>query len=562
MDRYAVRDLEELAHQLTLSPRRLRATQIAGIEKLLEIVQRDRPYPYDLVCFHITGYRPNAVHSKTQRAPIAGRQLIGDLIVMADQISRKASLCVTEIPDTWQTQDELATKLHVSTKTIRRWRPRGLMGVRLLGEDGVSRLLFCKNTVDRFVRQNSALVERGASFNQLSAAEKRHLVERAREILAGERLKLHAVSRILAEESGRAIETIRYTLRTHDRANADEALFDLQGRPRLSSRHLAIWESHQAGQSVAAIAKSQRMTQKAIKGIVREIKARTLLAAPIHYVDNELFSAPDADHWILERAANFSPRGLKSAARPRIPKDLPAYLRAMYQVPLLSREQEQDLFRRYNYLKYKAASRLADLDPCETTDQELAVIEDLLVRVRAIKSEIVQANLRLVVSIAKRHVGSSADFFEVVSDGNMSLMRAVENFDFARGNKFSTYASWAIMKNYARSIPEEHYHFSRYMTGQDEILESSPDQSDPELPDLDSDQVRSVLADGLEALDERERTIVTGHYGLFGRGGVQTLEELGKRFGVTKERIRQIEVRAISKLRDVLAPSAADFITP
>lgn len=559
MYRYAVRDLEELAHQLTLSPRRLRATQIAGIEKLLDIVERDRPYPYDLVCFHITGYRPNTVNSKTQRAPIAGRLLMGDLIVMAEHISRKASLSVDEVPDVWQTQDELATKLHVSTKTIRRWRPRGLMGVRLLGEDGVSRLLFCKNTVDRFVRQNSELIERGASFNQLSSAEKRHLVERAREILAGERLKLHAVSRILAEESGRAIETIRYTLRAHDRANADEALFDLQGRPRLSSRHLAIWESHQAGQSVAAIAKSQRLTQKAVKTIVREIKARTLLAAPIHYVDNELFSAPDADHWILdvERPAASAP-----TSRPRIPKDLPAYLRAMYQVPLLSREQEQDLFRRYNYLKYKAASRLADLDPCETTDQDLALIEDLLARVRAIKNEIVQANLRLVVSIAKRHVGSSADFFEVVSDGNMSLMRAVENFDFARGNKFSTYASWAIMKNYARTIPEEHYHFCRYMTGQDEVLESSPDRSDPELPDLDSDQVRSVLAEGLETLDERERTILTGHYGLFGRGGVQTLEELGKRFGVTKERIRQIEVRAINKLRDVLAPSAADFINP
>ena len=70
------------------------------------------------------------------------------------------------------------------------------------------------------------------------------------------------------------------------------------------------------------------------------------------------------------------------------------------------------------------------------------------------KNQIVQANLRLVVSIAKRHVTASEDFFGLVSDGNMSLIRAVEKFDYSRGNKFSTYASWAIMKNFARTIPD------------------------------------------------------------------------------------------------------------
>jgi RNA polymerase sigma factor (sigma-70 family) len=74
--------------------------------------------------------------------------------------------------------------------------------------------------------------------------------------------------------------------------------------------------------------------------------------------------------------------------------------------------------------------------------------------------------LRLVVSIAKRHVGPVENFFELVSDGNMSLIRAVEKFDYARGNKFSTYASWAIMKNFARTIPDEHRHRDRFRTSQ------------------------------------------------------------------------------------------------
>lgn len=70
-----------------------------------------------------------------------------------------------------------------------------------------------------------------------------------------------------------------------------------------------------------------------------------------------------------------------------------------------------------------------------------------------------------MVSIAKKHMRPNANFFEMVSDGNMSLLRAIEKFDFSRGNKFSTYASWAIMKNFARSIPAEHTLLDRFKTG-------------------------------------------------------------------------------------------------
>ena len=97
-------------------------------------------------------------------------------------------------------------------------------------------------------------------------------------------------------------------------------------------------------------------------------------------------------------------------------------------------------------------------------------IEALYEQAVATKNEIVRANLRLVVSIAKRHVTPDQNFFELVSDGNMSLLRAVEKFDFARGNKFSTYASWAIMKNFARTIPGEFKHRDRFRTSQDEMF--------------------------------------------------------------------------------------------
>ena len=139
-------------------------------------------------------------------------------------------------------------------------------------------------------------------------------------------------------------------------------------------------------------------------------------------------------------------------------------------------------------------------------------------------------------------------------------MRAVEKFDYARGNKLSTYASWAIMRNFARTIPEEHYHCRQFVTGQEELLGCAADHRGGSEPEIDLEGMRNVLSAGLSELTDRERTIVTQHYGLFDEGHSQTLEQLGRRFGVTKERVRQIEKRAIDKIRQCLAPSAADLI--
>ena len=102
-------------------------------------------------------------------------------------------------------------------------------------------------------------------------------------------------------------------------------------------------------------------------------------------------------------------------------------------------------------------------------------IEKLYDESVATKNQIIRANLRLVVSIAKRYVGPAAEFFELVSDGNMSLIRAVEKFDVSRGNKFSTYASWAIMKNFARTIPDAFRHRDRFCTDHSEVFSTAED---------------------------------------------------------------------------------------
>src|SRR5262249_20060827 len=138
----------------------------------------------------------------------------------------------------------------------------------------------------------------------------------------------------------------------------------------------------------------------------------------------------------------------QAVAKAKAPSGLPPYLASLYDAPLLSREQEIHLFRKMNYQKYRASKLRESLDPTRAKAADLDEIERLQKEALDAKNQIIRANLRLVVSIAKKHVGSSNDFFELVSDGNMSLIRAVEKFDQARGFKFSTYASWAIMNNF------------------------------------------------------------------------------------------------------------------
>ena len=154
---------------------------------------------------------------------------------------------------------------------------------------------------------------------------------------------------------------------------------------------------------------------------------------------------------------------------------MPPYLASLYEVPLLTREQEVHLFRKMNYLKYKASKLREQLDLNQPKSSLMDRIEKLYDESVATKNQIIRANLRLVVSIAKRYVGPAGDFFELVSDGNMSLIRAVEKFDVSRGNKFSTYASWAIMKNFARTIPDALRHRDRFCTSHSEMFSTVED---------------------------------------------------------------------------------------
>lgn len=298
-------------------------------------------------------------------------------------------------------------------------------------------------------------------------------------------------------------------------------------------------------------ARFSRMAQENRKLVFE--RARRIMELPLEYVANEQFERWSRDRKTENEVLGPMPACNGSPGKAQPPSDVAPYVASLYEVPLLTREQEVHLFRKMNYLKYKASRLREGLEPSRPQQALMARIEKLYEELVATRNHIVCANLRLVVSIAKRHVGEAQDIFELVSDGNVSLMRAVERFDYSLGNRFSTYATWAIIRNFARTIPEVLRRRGRFRTDHSEFFTATSDvrTNQYELEAL-QDGREKLLERILRRLSNREREILVCRFGLRRGSEPQTLRQVGDAMGVSKERIRQIEARALERLRKIV----------
>ncbi|MFT7642905.1 MAG: RNA polymerase sigma factor (sigma-70 family) [Pirellulaceae bacterium] len=536
---YRSSDLRQLRdQQVRFAPRDRKVEQVNRAEKLLTEIDAKKEYPYDYLCHRITGIRPDNAEL------MSGNDASHDLRLFVEDVSDAANINISEVPELVHTVDELSKMFNVSTKTISRWRQQGLVSRRFIF-DGRKRVGFLRSSVDRFVDNNREKVKRGERFTQLSEKERDDIVERARQ-LAKAGGNPSEVTRRIAERMNRSVETIRYTLKQFDQKHPTLAIFPDHTGPLTDESKEKIYLQYRRGDSAESLSKRFGRTTTSIYRVINEMRAKLIMELPLDLMHNECFEKVSADKVIL----TTMPESEEPTRKARIPVGLPQYLASLYEVALLTREQEQHLFRKFNYLKFKAAKLREELILDRAKSSLMDQIERLYDEAVAVKNQIVQSNLRLVVSIAKRHVTPSEDFFNLVSDGNMSLIRAVEKFDYSRGNKFSTYASWAIMKNFARTIPQEFKHRDRFRTSTDELFSGKEDvRSDVFEQESAQQQRERQVASILSRLDDREKNIIISRFGLNHSQEPLTLKEVGAERGVTKERVRQIEARALNKLR-------------
>jgi len=530
--------------QVRFVPPTRRLEQLARAERLLAEIDETKQYPYQFVCYRITDYRPETYADLV----IVGNELEHDLGLLIRELADSLpAVPVETVAEPVMTLEQISKKLNVTTKTINRWRKRGLIGVPVL-MDGRRQVGFLPSLVDPFLLANQERVERGSRFSQLTLPEKDDILRRARRLTGVDGATLTEVSRRIARRLGRSAETIRYTIKNFDREHPEQALFPANNGPLDEATKEVIFRSFRRDIPVEILAKRFGRTRTSIYRVINECRAERLLAQPLDYIPNPSFDDPAQETAILAPMPDFETYEASRKAL-RVPKDAPPELAPLYEVPLLSKEQEQHLFRKMNFLKHRARKLRDRIEPARARTQDLEEIERLLDEAGKVKEQLVNCNMRLVVSIAKRHAGQTDNFFELLSDGNISLLRAVEKFDYGRGNKFSTYASWAIMKNFARSIPEEKHRRERYVTGHEELFEIAPDNRTDESECLASaEQASHKVNRLLSTLDPREREIIRLRAGLDNNEGM-TLEKIGEKLGITKERVRQLNVRAMKKMR-------------
>ncbi|MCI0640020.1 MAG: sigma-70 family RNA polymerase sigma factor [Gemmataceae bacterium] len=556
MVRYQQPALEEFTdQQVRFAPPARRLEHLRRAETLLAETDSNREYPYQYVIYRITDFRPDAYPDLL----IRGQDLVGDLRLLIGAMARSLpAMPVETMAEPVLTLEEMSKKLNVTTKTINRWRKKGLIGVPVL-VNGRRHVGFLPSLVDPFLNANKGRVEKSGQFTQLTEVEKDEILRQARRFVRlGAAVNLTEVSKRIGRRIGRAAETVRYTIRNFDRAHPDQALFPLLTGPMDPATKQMIFSSFRRGIPVDTLAKRFSRTRSSMYRVINEIRAQRLMDLPLDYIGN-----PSFDDSAMEPIILADMPGVEDfedhRRQMRIPKDAPPELASLYETPLLNKDQEQHLFRKMNFLKFKASRLLEEMktptgriDPHKVRRQDLDKVEELVEQANLIKDQLINCNMRLVVSIAKRHGAASENFFELLSDGNMSLIRAVEKFDYSRGNKFSTYASWAIMKNFARSIPEEKNRRERYLTGAEELFDAAPDNRTDEQECLASaEQASHKVNRLLEYLDPREREIIRMRAGLDNEEGM-TLEKIGEKLGITKERVRQLNVRAMKKLRSLV----------
>jgi len=505
-------------------------------ERLVRVINPSNRYPYDFICFKLTDYRPR---EPVSLEPMSGGDLLADLARFIWDVSSQSAVSVDHLPERAVAASHLAERAGVSEKTLRRWQRYGLALRRVTTDAGRTCEVILAGTWEWFVDHHERRVSRAAAFSRVSTTQRRWVVREARKLFHGQGLKRHQIEKMLADRIGRARETVRYILNRHDAsARADRRVFP--ARSKLSQDDgLRIWEMYRRGVPASHLARACGRSVSSVYRIIHNSRTSYWLGREVDYVYSAEFDMPNAAETILARSlGSLEPAPVGNE-----------------HMPVLTSQRERVLFRAYNYLKFRQSEAVRPYRGGKVVPSHiLKGLDDLELQAQSVRDRLVVANQALVISIAKRHVQYGLTLAELSSEGTGPLLKSIEKFDYTRGFKFSTYASWAIMKHFARTVPEHGNRQKRYRSyTQDEFELLVGGES--EVDEAGLYRRSRAVQEALDHLDDRERRILTNRFSLDRTSQPMSLAQLGNILGVSKERVRQLELRAKEKMHAMLKES-------
>jgi transposase len=314
--------------QVRFAPPARRLAHLSNAEKLLSEIDPAKNYPYQFICYRLTDYRPTSFPDLV----IDGAALIHDLCMFIVELARSMpAMPLEKMKEQVLTLEQMSKRLNVSTKTINRWRRRGLIGLPILYK-GRRQLGFLPSLVEPFLAANQERVDRGGRFSQLSDTEREDILHRAQRLTRMGANSLTEVSRRIARRLGRSPETIRYTIKNYDRENPDRALFPTVTGPLDPETKQVIYNSFRRGMSVETLAKRFRRKRNSVYRIVNEVRAKRLLDRPLDYLYHPSFDDPALEAEILGPMPNLEAFEEKRRQL-SVPKDVPPELTRFTKCP-------------------------------------------------------------------------------------------------------------------------------------------------------------------------------------------------------------------------------------
>jgi len=299
-----------------------------------------------------------------------------------------------------------------------------------------------------------------------------------------------------------------------------------------------------------------KKNSKRISPLPRALRARAegLLSENYSYMDSPIFRRKNIEHDLFTFEADQEPAlPMTTWYQPTRDEVLDAATTGAPQ--LMKGEEERTMFLRFNYAKLRLSRLQKKIRQEGLTKESADQIIEWHRRFEHFREYLVRTNLALVLAMAKRTRLGDIDFAEIVSEGNMALIRAVDKFSVDRGFKFSTYACRAILKAFSRTAQKHSKHRTRFPVEFEPDMEKSDwiDKKRDVVEEECIDELKQIVDRNLADLSDTEQTVLRRRFNWQqAEDEPLTLEEVGKIIGVTKERVRQIQNKALAKIRKLM----------